>query len=44
MCSYLLKQEDECSQAMKLTFKESRESGAESYEQMKSVAHAYDRE
>ena len=29
---------------MKLTFKESRESGAESYEQMKPVAHAYDRE
>ena len=44
MCSYLLKQEDECSQAMKLTFKESLESGAESYVQIKSVAHAYESE
>ena len=41
MCSYLSKQEDECSQAMKQAFKESQERGAESYEQMKSVAHAY---
>ena len=41
MCSYLSKQEDECSQAMKQAFKESLERGAGSYEQMKSVAHAY---
>ena len=40
-CSYLSKQEDECSQAMKQAFKESLKRGAASYEQMKSVAHAY---
>ena len=34
MCSYLSKQEDECSQAMKQALKES-------YEQIKSLAHAY---
>ena len=39
--SYLSKQEDECSQAMKQALKESLEKGAGSYEQMKSVAHAY---
>ena len=41
MFSYLSKQEDECSQVMKQTFKESLERGAGSYEQMKSIAHAY---
>ena len=41
MCSYLSKEEDECSQAMKEAFKETLESGASYYEQMKSVAHAY---
>ena len=41
MCNYLLKQEDECSEAMKQAFKESLEKGAGSYEQMKSVTHAY---
>ena len=41
MCSYLSKQEDECSQAMKQAFKESLERGAGSYEQMKSVVHAH---
>ena len=39
MCSYLSKQENECSQAMKQAFKESFERSTESYEQMKSVAH-----
>ena len=41
MCSYLSKEEDEFSQAMKQAFKETLESGASYYEQMKSVAHAY---
>ena len=41
MCSYLSKQEDEYSQAMKQALKEFLEKGAGSYEQMKSVAHAY---
>ena len=41
MCSYLSKQEEQCSQAMKQAFKESLERGAGCYEQMKSVAHAY---
>ena len=41
MGSYLSKQEDECSQAMKQAFNESLERGVGSYEQMKSVAHAY---
>ena len=41
MCSYLSKEEDECSQAMKQALKETLESGASYYEQMKSVAHAY---
>ena len=41
MCSYLSKQEDECSQAIKQDFKESLERGTGSYEQMKSVVHAY---
>ena len=41
VCRYLSKQEDECSQAMKQTLKESLGKGAGSYERMKSVAHAY---
>ena len=41
MYIYLSEQEDECSQAMKQTFKKSLQRGAGSYEQMKSVAHAY---
>ena len=41
MCSYLSKQEDECSQAIKQDFKESLERVTGSYEQMKSVVHAY---
>ena len=41
ICTYLYKQEDEYSQAMKQALKESLEKGAGSYEQMKSVAHAY---
>ena len=41
ICSYLYKQENEYSQAMKQALKESLEKGTGSYEQMKSVAHAY---
>ena len=41
MCSYLSKQENECSQTMKETFKQSPENGAGSYGQMKPVAHTY---
>ena len=41
MCSHLSKQEDECSESMKQAFKESLQKEAGSYEQMKSVAHAY---
>ena len=41
MCSYLSKQEDDFSQTMKQVFKESLERGAGSYEQIKSVAHAF---
>ena len=41
VCSYLSKQQDECSETMEKAFKESLERGAGSYEQMKSVAHAY---
>ena len=41
MCSYMLKQEDECSQAMKQAVKESAESQLDSYQQMNTVAHAY---
>ena len=41
MCSYLSKQEDECSQAMKPAFKESLGSNVGSYAQMKSVTHVY---
>ena len=40
MCSYLSKQDDECSKAMKQVFKESLEIGTGSYEQMKLVDHA----
>ena len=39
ICSYLSKQENEYSQAMKQAFKESLERVAGSYEQMKSVVH-----
>ena len=38
---YLSKQEDECSQAMKQTLKESLKKGGGSYEKMKSVVHEY---
>ena len=41
MCSYLSKQEDECSQAMKQAVKEAVENNLGNYQQMKSVAHAY---
>ena len=41
MCSYLSKEEDECSQAMKQAFKETLEKGGSYYEQMKTIAHAY---
>ena len=41
VCSYLPKQEDECSHAVKQAFKEPLERGTGSYEQMKSVAEAY---
>ena len=41
VCSYLSKEEDECSQAMKQGFKESLERGTGSYEQIKLLAHAY---
>ena len=41
MCSYLSKQEDECSQAMKQAVREAYESKLDSYQQMKTVAHAY---
>ena len=41
MCSYLSKEEDECSQAMKQAFKETLEKRASYYEQMKTIAHAY---
>ena len=41
MCSYLSKQEDECSQAMKQAVKEVFENNLDNYQQMKRVAHAY---
>ena len=41
VCSYLSKEEDECSQAMKQAFKETLEKRASYYEQMKTIAHAY---
>ena len=41
MCSYLLKKDDEYSQAMKQAFKESLERSETSYEQIKLVVHAY---
>ena len=41
ICSYLSKEEDECSQAMKQAFKETLEKGGSYYEQMKTIAHAY---
>ena len=41
MCSYMSKQEDECSQAMKQAVKEAAESHLDSYQQIKTVAHAY---
>ena len=41
MCSYLSKQEDKCSQAMKQAVKEAFENNLDNYQQMKSVAHAY---
>ena len=44
MCSYLSKQEDECSQTVKQALKKSLEKDSRSYEQMKSVAHAYSSE
>ena len=39
--SYLSKEEDECSQAVKQAFRETLEKGASYYEQMKTIAHAY---
>ena len=39
MCSYLSKEENECSQAMKQAFKETLEKGTSYYEQIKTVAH-----
>ena len=39
MCSYLSKEEDECSQAMKQAVKETLDSGVSYYEQMKSAIH-----
>ena len=41
MCSYISKEEGECSQAMKQAFKETFEKVASYYEQMKAIAHAY---
>ena len=41
MCSYLSKQEDECSQAMKQAVKEAAENDYDKFQQMKNVAHAY---
>ena len=41
MCSYLSKEENECSQAMKQAFKETLEKGTSYYEQIKTVAHVY---
>lgn len=41
MCSYLSKDKSKWSQAMKEFFKETVESGASYYEQMKSVAYSY---
>ena len=41
MCSYLSKDDDECSQAMKQVFKETIESRTSYYDQMKSVAYSY---
>ena len=41
ICSYLSKEEDECSQAMKQAFKETLEKRAGYYEPMKTIAHAY---
>lgn len=40
-CSYLSKDEDECSQAMKKVFIEAIDSGTRYYEQIKSVAYPY---
>ena len=44
MCSYLSKQEDECSRTVKQALKKSLEKDSRSYEQMRSVAHAYSSE
>ena len=44
MCSYLSKEEGECSQAMKQEFKDTLEKGDNYYEQMKTIAHAYSSE
>ena len=41
ICNYLSKEGDECSQAMKRTFKETLEKEDSYYEQMKTIAHAY---
>ena len=41
MCSYMSKQEDGCSQAMKQAVKEAAERHLDSYQQIKTVAHAY---
>ena len=41
MCSYLCKVEDECSQTMKQAVKETFENNLDSYQKMKTVAHAY---
>lgn len=41
MCSYLSKQEDECSKAMKQAVKESAQNNLDNYQKMKNVAHAY---
>ena len=41
MCSYLSKQEDECSHAMSQALKESVEQNLDKKVQMKNVAHAY---
>ena len=40
-CSYLLKEEYECSPAMGQAFNETLEKEVSCYEQMKSVAHTY---
>ena len=44
MCAYLSKSEDTCTAAMHQALNESAESKKSNYDQMRTIAHAYDRE